>query len=103
MTHASVDTPIRTCVGCGQSAARTGMLRLQAGPDGELRVVSGHAVAGRTAYLHAREECVRALERSKRLYRSLRKQIDTPARERFVELALHALARERAKLQGLVG
>ena len=103
MTLASHNTPIRTCVGCGESAARTGMLRLHADPDGELRVVSGHAVAGRTAYLHAREDCVRAIERSKRLYRSLRKQIDTPTRERFVELALHALARERAKMQGLVG
>jgi predicted RNA-binding protein YlxR (DUF448 family) len=103
MTQAFQDTPIRTCIGCGESAARTGMLRLQADPAGELRVVSGHAVVGRTAYLHAREDCVRAIGRSKRLYRSLRKQIDTPARERFVELALHALARERAKMHGLVG
>ena len=96
MTHVSHEGPIRTCVGCGESAARTRMIRMQADADGQLRVASGSAIVGRTAYLHAREDCVRALGRSKRLFRSLRKQVDVRARERFVELALEALARERA-------
>jgi predicted RNA-binding protein YlxR (DUF448 family) len=97
MTHESHDRPVRTCVGCGQNAARTGMIRLRADTDGELRVVAGHATAGRTAYLHAQEDCVRALVRSKRLFRSLRRQIESGARERFVELALDVLAHERGR------
>jgi len=101
MTHASHDQPIRTCVGCGESAARTGMMRLRVDADGELHVVAGHAVAGRTGYLHARENCVRALARSKRLFRSLRRQVELGARERFMEFALEALARERARAQEL--
>jgi predicted RNA-binding protein YlxR (DUF448 family) len=100
MTRASHDQPIRTCVGCGESSARTGMIRLRADSGGELRVVSGRAVAGRTAYLHAREECVRAIARSKRLFRSLRKQIEPRERERFVELALDALTLERSRMRG---
>ena len=101
MTHVSHDRPIRTCVGCGESTARTGMIRLRADSSGELRLVAGQAVAGRTAYLHAREDCVRALVRSKRLFRSLRRQIAPGARERFTELALDVLAHERARVQEL--
>lgn len=96
MSQRAQNLPTRTCVGCGESAARSGMLRLQADSLGELRMVSGHDVAGRTAYLHAREACVRALGKSKRLFRSLRKQVTTPERERFVELALRTLEQKRA-------
>jgi len=101
MIRDAQNPPIRTCVGCGASAPRSGMLRLQADSLGELRLVSGREVAGRTAYLHAREDCVRALGRSKRLFRSLRKQVATTARERFVELALRTLSQERTGLREL--
>jgi len=98
MTDAVTEEPIRTCIGCGESAARTGMLRLQTDSDGELRIVSRSGLVGRTAYLHRREDCIRALERSKRLYRSLRKQVDMAARSRFVA---HVLARDKADLPEL--
>lgn len=101
MTRVPHDRPVRTCVGCGESAARTGMIRLSADSDGELRVVIGRSIAGRTAYLHAREECVKALTRSRRLARSLRRQIEPHARERFTELALDVLTRERTGLREL--
>jgi len=100
MTSTSDHIPVRTCVGCGGNAPRKGMIRLQSGRDGALCVVAGNAVAGRTAYLHAREDCVRALLRSKRLSRSLRKQIEPQAREEFMELVLEALARERVVTHG---
>jgi predicted RNA-binding protein YlxR (DUF448 family) len=71
------------------------MIRLYADHDGALCVVAGKAVTGRTAYLHAREDCVRALVRSKRLFRSLRRQIEPRARERFMERVLEASGRDR--------
>jgi predicted RNA-binding protein YlxR (DUF448 family) len=95
MTQRVRDRPIRTCVGCGASAPRGGMIRLQPDAAGELRVVGGRSIAGRTAYLHAQKDCVRALARSKRLFRSLRKQIDLSERERFVKLVLESFARDR--------
>jgi predicted RNA-binding protein YlxR (DUF448 family) len=101
MTQTLHDKPIRTCVGCGESAAQREMLRLRLDVDGELRIVARRSIAGRTGYVHAREDCVRALERSKRLHRSLRQPVDTAARKRFVEVALLALVGERAELQGL--
>ncbi len=54
--------PIRTCVGCGQSAAQPSLVRL--------RAVGGHVVVdrarsgGRGAWLHPAEPCLdRALKR----------------------------------------
>lgn len=101
MSRNADNPPIRTCVGCGERAARGGMLRMRADSSGELLMVLGREVSGRTAYLHAREDCVRALGRSKRLFRSLRKQVAASARERFVELALRTLSQEQAGLREL--
>jgi len=93
LTDERIGGPVRTCVGCGDRDGRRIMMRLRADGTGELCIAPGSNIVGRTAYVHAREECVRALTRSKRLFRSLRTQVESPARERFVSLALDVLSR----------
>jgi predicted RNA-binding protein YlxR (DUF448 family) len=95
LTDEMLNGPVRTCVGCGNRDERPRMIRLRADGSGELCLAARRAVAGRTAYLHVREDCIRAIARSKRLFRSLRTHVEASARERFVALALDLLSRER--------
>ena len=79
---ADTTAPTRTCVGCGRRDAQRAMLRLRR--DGGAAVVADACCrTGRSAYVHARPECVRGLMRSKGLGRSLR---TTVAREARLEL-----------------
>lgn len=67
------------------------MLRLQVDASGELTVAAG-AVRGRSAYLHARRNCVCGLLRSKGLFRSLRAAVDRQARQRVTDDLLKFVA-----------
>jgi uncharacterized protein len=48
--------PQRTCVGCRQTLAKRGMIRVVRTPEG-LRVDSTGKIPGRGAYLHDRRSC----------------------------------------------
>jgi predicted RNA-binding protein YlxR (DUF448 family) len=69
---------MRTCVGCGGRDGQNGMLRLQL-LDGQVEAV-GRSVAGRSAYVHARGECIARIGGSRLLRRSLRVDLDKSAR-----------------------
>ena len=72
MNRVAHGEPIRTCVGCGERAPQRALVRVRVTADGRL---SEYERRGRSAYLHARTDCVRALVRSKGLSRALRTTI----------------------------
>jgi len=69
-------TPVRTCVGCRERAAKSELLRVVVGSD-----PSGHPVArpdpagsatGRGAHVHPTQECYDLAERRRAFARALR-------------------------------
>ncbi len=50
--------PLRRCVGCGQSAPQSELVRVVLGPEGEIAVDLAQRAFGRGAWLHARPVCV---------------------------------------------
>jgi len=74
---------VRTCIGCGQRGLQSALLRLQLDTAGEV-VVARTPVSGRSAYLHARRDCLSGLLRSKGLGRSLRTTVGRDSRQRAV-------------------
>jgi len=62
---------VRTCVGCRKRAEQAGLVRLAI--EENRVIVSGKETGGRGAWLHAREECLRAALDRRALTRALRR------------------------------
>ena len=80
--RAGTAAPTRTCVGCGKRDAQPVLIRLRRAAGGGVVADQGLR-SGRSAYVHARRECIHGLLRSKGLGKSLR---TTVAKEARVEL-----------------
>lgn len=65
-------TPLRTCVACRTSGDKRGLLRVVRQPDGAVGYDPTGKSNGRGAYVCAREECIAAARKQKRLDRSLK-------------------------------
>ena len=87
--------PVRTCVGCGERAAKAALLRMVAGTDG-LRLDRALRAPGRGAYLHPTSSCWTAFARRRGSIRSLRLNPGADERERLVA-ALVATAVQDAR------
>jgi predicted RNA-binding protein YlxR (DUF448 family) len=75
--------PQRTCVGCRETQAKRGLIRVVRGPDGIEIDPSGKA-PGRGAYVHEQRSCwEKALAGS--LARALRTELDAHARQALEE------------------
>ena len=82
--HGGTATPTRTCVGCGTRDRQSAMLRLRR--DGGERIAAAAAIrSGRSAYVHASQECIRGLARSKVLGKSLRHNVAKDVRQELIE------------------
>ena len=80
--------PVRTCVGCGQPAARTALVRLRA--QGGSVVVDAARSGGRGAWLHPAAACLdRALAR-RAFARALRAEVAVDAQALRTELTVGA-------------
>lgn len=88
---AAVGGPTRTCVGCGARDAQSAMLRVRRGDDG-LVVAPPRGGCGRSAYVHGRQDCVRAILRSKGVGRSLRLTATKELRLELMQILDEALA-----------
>ncbi|HVO17774.1 MAG TPA: DUF448 domain-containing protein [Anaeromyxobacter sp.] len=78
--------PVRTCVGCGQPAARTALVRLRA--RGGSVVVDAARSGGRGAWLHPAGACLdRALAR-RAFARALRAEVQVDAQAIRTELTV---------------
>lgn len=68
-------SPVRTCVGCREHAAKSDLLRVVAEGDGATRAVVPDAAgrrAGRGAHLHPTLACLELAERRRAIPRALR-------------------------------
>jgi predicted RNA-binding protein YlxR (DUF448 family) len=63
--------PVRTCVACRQTGAKSGLVRVVRTPQGEVRLDPSGKLGGRGAYLCRREACVEQALRQKKLARAL--------------------------------
>jgi predicted RNA-binding protein YlxR (DUF448 family) len=76
--------PVRMCMGCGGRAPQGELLRLTVATDGTLAVIAGRRHAGRTGYLHPRQECWERFTARKGLLRSLGRAVDRASRAALV-------------------
>jgi predicted RNA-binding protein YlxR (DUF448 family) len=72
--------PIRTCIGCGERAARTELIRVVAAGN-EIVPDAASRLPGRGAYLHPRLACLERAQRRKAFARALRLPATLPARK----------------------
>jgi hypothetical protein len=70
--------PIRTCIGCGERAAKTELIRVVAAGD-EIVPDAASRLPGRGAYLHPRLACLERAQRRKAFARALRLPAILPA------------------------
>ena len=70
--------PIRTCIGCGERAAKTELIRVVAAGD-EIAPDIAARLPGRGAYLHPSLACLERAQRRKAFTRALRLPAALPA------------------------
>jgi predicted RNA-binding protein YlxR (DUF448 family) len=70
--------PVRTCIGCGERAAKSDLLRVVAA-GGEIVPDVTSQLPGRGAYLHPSLACLERAERRKAFPRALRQAAALPA------------------------
>jgi predicted RNA-binding protein YlxR (DUF448 family) len=70
--------PVRTCIGCGERAAKSDLLRVVAAGDEIVPDVT-FRLPGRGAYLHPSLACLERAERRKAFPRALRQAAALPA------------------------
>ena len=63
--------PQRQCMGCRERKAKRDLIRIVRGTDGEVRVDFGGKMNGRGAYICPNVECLKKVQKSKALERSL--------------------------------
>ena len=64
-------SPQRQCMGCRERKAKRDLIRIVRGTDGEVRVDFGGKMNGRGAYICPNVECLKKVQKSKGLERSL--------------------------------
>ena len=69
--------PQRQCMGCRERKAKRDLIRIVRGTDGEVRVDFGGKMNGRGAYICPNVECLKKVQKSKGLERSL--EVEIPA------------------------
>lgn len=84
-SNARITMPTRTCVGCGRRDEQPRLIRLRRAAGGAI-VCDGSLREGRSAYVHARSECVHGLVRSKGLGKSLRTNVAKEARVELMQV-----------------
>jgi predicted RNA-binding protein YlxR (DUF448 family) len=72
--------PLRTCLGCGQRAAQSELIRLMLTQGDQLRV---ERHGGRGGYLHRTAACWQAFIRRKHDYRAFHVQLSKEAKEKL--------------------
>ena len=59
--------PLRTCMGCNNPKEKNELLRIVKSKEGEISVYLTGKKSGRGAYICKNEECLKKLQKSKRL------------------------------------
>lgn len=73
--------PQRTCIGCRETEAKRGLVRVIRTPDGRVEIDPTGKKAGRGAYIHQSRRCWDEALKKDRLSRALRVAVPPPDRE----------------------
>ena len=84
----TVNSPIRSCVGCREPSDKKKLIRIVRTPDGEVRLDPTGKVAGRGAYLCGKKDCLRLAVKHKKLGRALRCEIPASVAEQLETLVV---------------
>ena len=76
--------PQRQCMGCRERKAKRELIRVVRQPDGTVSLDFGGKMNGRGAYICPNPECLKKVQKSKALDRSLEVTIPTEVYERLV-------------------
>ena len=76
--------PQRQCMGCRERKPKRELIRIVRGTDGTVSVDFGGKMNGRGAYICPNPECLRNVQRSKALERSLETPIPEEVYDRLV-------------------
>jgi predicted RNA-binding protein YlxR (DUF448 family) len=75
--------PRRVCLGCGEQADRSQLIRLRVGAKGDL--IADDTGTGRGGYLHRSEQCWTKFTRRKSVYRAFHVEIGKSEKEKLVQ------------------
>ena len=75
--------PQRQCMGCRERKPKRDMIRIVRGTDGQVRLDFGGKMNGRGAYICPNPECLKKVQKSKALERSLETEIPGEVYERL--------------------
>ena len=75
--------PQRQCMGCRERKPKRELIRIVRGTDGTVSVDFGGKMNGRGAYICPNPDCLRKVQRSKALERSLETQIPEEVYDRL--------------------
>lgn len=75
--------PQRQCMGCRERKAKREMIRVVRGTDGTVSLDFGGKMNGRGAYICPNPDCLKKVQRSKSLERSLEVEIPAEVYERL--------------------
>ena len=75
--------PQRQCMGCRERKPKRELIRIVRGTDGTVSVDFGGKMNGRGAYICPNPECLRKVQRSRALERSLETQIPEEVYDRL--------------------
>ena len=81
--------PMRTCVGCRQSAPKRDLIRIVRNPEGVVELDLTGKRSGRGVYICAQEECLAAAVKGKQLDRALKTTIDAQVLDVLQEVLAH--------------
>jgi len=87
MPRRSRRQPQRTCVACRQTGDKRGLVRIVRTPAGEVSIDPTGKLAGRGAYLCARQSCWLQALTKRSLDRALKMTLDSAVCERLAEYA----------------
>ena len=76
--------PQRQCMGCRERKAKRELIRIVRGTDGNVSLDFGGKMNGRGAYICPNPECLKKVQKSKALDRSLEVTIPAEVYERLV-------------------
>lgn len=88
-------TPVRTCAGCGAKRAKSEMIRVGAGADGELAITGAGKQVGRGAYLCPEGVCLMKVKKGGGIARVLRRKV--PERL-YTELEIEIKSRRKVSV-----
>ena len=77
--------PQRQCMGCRERKAKRELIRIVRGTDGSVSLDFGGKMNGRGAYICPNPECLRKVQKSKALDRSLEVTIPAEVYERLAK------------------